>query len=72
MRLHIDQFEFETAKKKYEGIEMPGELDFIIRRAIKKAQEPEKDFFSSLLADVAPEPSEPSHWLLRLLRLSKI
>lgn len=72
MRLHIDQFELERAKKKYEEIEIPGELDFVIRRAIKKAQVPEKKFFSSLLADAAPEPSEPSHWLLRLLRLSKI
>jgi hypothetical protein len=72
LRLHIDRFEFEKAQKKYEGIEIPGELDFVIRRAIKKAQEPEKDFFSSLTIDGAPEPSEPDHCMLRLLRLSKI
>lgn len=72
MSQHIDQFEFETARKKYQEIEIPGELDFVIRKAIKKAQEPEKDFFSSLFADAAPEPPVPGKWLLRLLRLSKI
>ena len=57
MSQYIEQFELKTAKKRYDEIELPGELDFVIRKAIVKAQTSKKNSVISVLKGIQIKPN---------------